>query len=265
MSASRVATGPQAFLARWMDAATPLVLLAVWWAVARAQLVDPFLLPSPVDVAARVASGLMDGSLSGAIAGTLMRATAAFGLATLICVPLGIAIARIRWMRWFFDPLISIGFPMPKVAFIPIFILWLGVFDASKITISAFSCAFTILAATTAAAAKVERFLIWSALSLGASRSALLAQVVLPAAAPRILTGLQIALPISLITMIAAEMIMGGEGLGGFMMRAGRFADTTSVYAGIVASGALGFMFVRLLEVVRRRLLAWRPENQKSS
>ncbi|HEY8580995.1 MAG TPA: ABC transporter permease [Beijerinckiaceae bacterium] len=264
MSASARLPRAGAFAARWMDAATPLALLLAWWAASRAQLVDPFLLPSPGDVAQRFVAALADGSLSGAIGGTLMRTGAAFGLATAICVPLGLAIARFRPLRWFFDPLISIGFPMPKVAFIPIFILWLGVFDASKITISAFSCAFTILSATIAAASKVERFLVWSALSLGASRAALLAQVVLPSAAPRILTGLQIALPISLITMIAAEMIMGGEGLGGFMMRAGRFADTPSVYAGILASGALGFLFVRSLELLRRRLLAWHPEHQKT-
>jgi len=249
---------------RILDVAVPAAILVVWLIVGHWKLVDPFLVPPPLEVFKRLAQILVDGQLPAAIAGTLYRAIAAFALAVAICVPLGLAIARIAALRWFFDPLISIGFPMPKVAFIPIFILWLGVFDTSKIVVAAFACSFTILATTVGAASNVERAFVWSALSLGATRSALLWEVVLPAALPRILTGLQIALPIALITTIAAEMIMGGAGLGGTMMRAGRFADTPGVYAGIVASGAVGFLLVKCLEAARRWLLSWHPEQRET-
>jgi ABC-type nitrate/sulfonate/bicarbonate transport system permease component len=84
--------------------------------------------------------------------------------------------------------------------------------------------------------------------------------VVLPAAAPQIFTGLQVALPIALIVAIVAEMKMGGVGLGGAMITASRFADSPGVFAGIVEIAVAGYVLVKLMAVLRRRLLLWHPE-----
>ncbi len=136
----------------------------------------------------------------------------------MIGIALGMAMSRIPIVRWFFDPIVSVGFPMPKVAFLPVIILWLGVYDASKITMIVVDAAFPVITATIIGLQGVDKYLLWSARNMGASNRELLWQIALPAALPQILTGLQVALPIALILAVFTEMVMGGYGLGGAMM-----------------------------------------------
>jgi ABC-type nitrate/sulfonate/bicarbonate transport system permease component len=170
---------------------------------------------------------------------------------------------RNRFVRWFFDPIVSVGFPMPKIAFLPIFMLWLGLYDVSKITMAAFNAIFPVIVATIAAAEAVDRHLLWSARSLGASERQLLREIILPAALPQIMTGLQVALPVSMIVTIVTEMLMGGQGLGGAMIAASRFADSPGVFAGIVEIAVAGLCLVKGIAVLRRHLLIWHQETQE--
>jgi ABC-type nitrate/sulfonate/bicarbonate transport system permease component len=175
---------------------------------------------------------------------------------------LGMAMSRSTGVNWFFDPVISVGFPMPKIAFLPVIILWLGFYDVSKITMVVLDAIFPVVTATIAGIRGVERELIWSARNMGASERQVLRDVVLPAALPQIFTGLQVALPIALIVAIVAEMLMGGYGLGGAMNTASRFADSRGVFAGIVEIGVVGYCLVKAMALVRRRLLIWHQEAQ---
>ena len=193
-----------------------VILLAVAWEWgARMHFVSDFLLPSLSSVLVRLFDDLVSGDLLIGLGLTLVRTFAGFSMAAVAGVVIGVTIARFRLVRWFFDPVVSVGNPCPKIAFLPIFILWFGVFDWSKIAMVAFSSVFPVVVATWAATENVDKYLIWSAQSLGVSRRALLWQIVLPSAMPEVFTGLQIALPISLIVVIICEMTMGGEGLGG--------------------------------------------------
>jgi ABC-type nitrate/sulfonate/bicarbonate transport system permease component len=90
-------------------------------------------------------------------------------------------------------------------------------------------------------------------------------QIVLPAALPQIMTGLQVALPLSLIVAVVSEMLMGGYGLGGAMMTASRFANSTSVFAGIVEIAVVGYVLVKAMAMLRRRLLIWHQEAHDPS
>src|SRR5581483_9700524 len=96
----------------------------------------------------------------------------------------------------------------------------------------------------------VERELIWSARNMGAGDREVMWQIVLPASLPQILTGLQVALPISMIVAVVAEMLMGGYGLGGAMMTASRFADSRGVFAGIVEIAVVGYVIIKLMSVL---------------
>jgi ABC-type nitrate/sulfonate/bicarbonate transport system permease component len=154
---------------------------------------------------------------------------------------------------------------MPKIAFLPIIVLWLGVYDVSKISMVVFDAIFPVVTATIAGIAGVERELIWSARNLGARERELLWQVMLPAALPQIMTGLQVALPIALIVTVVTEMKMSGYGIGGAMMTASRFADSRGVFAGIVEIAVIGYALVKGMTLVRRRLLAWHAEALEPS
>lgn len=239
------------------------LLAGMWEFGARFGALNPFLLPPLSVVLGRIWEDVLAGTVLVDLGLTLYRALLGFVIGAVIGIPAGILMARSAVMRWFLDPLVSIGFPMPKIAFLPIFILWFDIYDTSKIIMVAFSCFFPIVAATYAGCSGLDKWPIWSARSLGAKERALLWEVYLPMAMPQIITGLQVALPTGMITTIVTEMLMGGRGVGGSMIMAGRFADSVGVFAGIVQIILLGFIVVKSLEVVRRRLLVWHPESRR--
>jgi ABC-type nitrate/sulfonate/bicarbonate transport system permease component len=248
--------------AAWAAAhlASIVVLLIAWEIFARSGAVTMFVLPPFSAVAERIWADASDGSLWINIGVTLYRTFAGFLLACVIGIGLGVAMARTALARWFFDPIISVGFPMPKVVFLPVIILWLGVFDASKIMMVTLEAIFPVVTATVLGIQGVGHELIWSARNMGAKDRELLWQVLLPAALPQIMTGIQVALPIALIVAVFTEMAMGGFGVGGNMMHASRFADSRGVFAGIVEIAIVGYCLVKGLAILRRRLLLWHQE-----
>jgi ABC-type nitrate/sulfonate/bicarbonate transport system permease component len=263
---SRPARRLAAALARLAASSLSIVgLLVAWELVARSGAVTPFMLPRFSAVAERIYADAMSGELLVNAGVTLYRALAGFLIAAVGGIALGLAMSRNALARWFFDPIISVGFPMPKIAFLPVIILWLGLFDVSKIAMVVFDAIFPVVTATIAGVAGVERELIWSARNMGARERDLIWQVVLPAALPQIMTGLQVALPIALIVEIIVEMAMGGYGLGGAMLSASRFADSRGLFAGIVEIAVIGFVLVRAMALARRRLLLWHPEAAEPS
>jgi ABC-type nitrate/sulfonate/bicarbonate transport system permease component len=238
-----------------------LVLLIAWEIFARSGKVTAFMLPPFSAVAERIYADAIGGELWRNLWVTMFRAITGFAIAAIGGIALGAMMARSRMVRWFFDPIISVGFPMPKIAFLPIIILWLGLYDVSKISVVVFDAIFPVVTATLAGLASVEKELIWSGRNMGASERELMWQVALPAALPQILTGLQVALPIALIVAIIAEMAMGGYGLGGAMMSASRFADSRGVFAGIVEIAIVGYALIKAMALIRRRLLVWHQET----
>ena len=246
----------------FMSSFPVLLVLLAWEEATRLALTTPFLLPSPIVVAERIWGDVTSGDLVLNIGHTLYRAFFGFIVASVTGIALGILIARNNAIHWFFDPIISVGFPMPKIAFLPIFMLWFGLYDTSKIALVIFDATFPVVTATIAATQGVDRQMLWSARMLGAGERQLLWEIIVPAAFPSIMTGLQIALPISLIITIVTEMIMGGPGLGGSMIAASRFADSPGVFAGIIEIAIAGYGVVKGMAMVRRRVLVWHQESE---
>jgi ABC-type nitrate/sulfonate/bicarbonate transport system permease component len=242
-----------------------LMLLIAWELFARSGRVTLFMLPPFTVVAKYIATDAVSGDLWINMGLTLYRAMAGFFIAAAGGITLATLMSRLRLIRWFFDPIISVGFPMPKIAFLPVIILWLGVYDVSKISIVVFDAIFPVVTATLAGIAAVEKELLWSARNMGANERQLTWQIVLPAASPQIMTGLQVALPIALIVEIIAEMVMGGYGLGGAMMTASRFANSPGVFAGLVEIAVVGFILIKAMAMLRRRLLVWHQEASELS
>ena len=246
-----------------LRAESVIVFFLLWEIATRLGTIKPFLLPSPSLIVEQLQSDLLSGQLLLDVRQTLTRMFVGLLIATAVGVPFGICLARVALLRWFFDPLLSIALPMPQIAFLPIFILWLGVGDASKIALIVFSAIFPIIVQTVAGAQGVDKFITWSALSLGVGRRAYLWDIVLPAALPQIMTGVQVALPIALIATVVTEMLMGGNGVGGSIINGMRMSNSPQLFGGIVAVGLVGFVVTKGMEIVRRRLLAWHQEAQR--
>ncbi len=260
----RSATAAVIGLARNLRSGLTLILVLVAWeAYARSGAISSFLLPPLSVVLERVWQDTLSGDLAFNLGATLYRGLLGFAIAAAAGVAVGILMSRSRAMRWFFDPIVSVGFPMPKIAFLPIFMLWFGLYDTSKITMIVVSAIFPVITATLVATQGVDKELLWSARSLGVGERRLLWEVVLPAASPQIITGLQVALPVSLIVAIVCGMLMGGTGLGAAMINASRFANSPGVFAGILEIAVAGFCLVKGMAVLRRRLLRWHQETQE--
>ncbi len=240
---------------------TPIVVLLAGWEIfARSGAVTPFMLPTLSAVIERIYDDALGGDLFVNTGVTLYRTLIGFAISAVGGIVLGTAMARNAVAHWFFDPIVSVGFPMPKIAFLPVVILWLGLYDVSKISMVVFDAIFPVVTATMTGIAAVEKELVWSARNMGAKDRELLWQILLPAALPQILTGLQVALPLALIVVVVTEMQMGGYGLGGAMIQASRFANSRGVFAGIVEIAVVGYCLVAVMTALRRRLLAWHPE-----
>src|SRR3984957_16703150 len=211
-----------------------LTIIVLWEAAARAGLASPLFLPPFTKVMAEWWAVCADGSLPLDLSVSLSRAAVGLCLATAICVPFGIAMAGRCLLHWLFDPVIALAFPSPKIAFLPIFILWFGIYSLSKILLVAFACVFPILIGSFAAATSVNRVLIWSATSMGTSNAGGLLRIVLPAGGPAVFPPLRVALPVSLITTFTAEMVSGGGGMGATLMYSQRFFESPTVFAYIL-------------------------------
>jgi ABC-type nitrate/sulfonate/bicarbonate transport system permease component len=242
---------------------TIVLLLVVWEMIARSGTVTRFMLPPLGPVFERMVEDVSSGAFFLKTSQTMFRALTGFAIAAIAGILLGMVMVRSAIARWFFEPVISVGFPMPKIAFLPIFMLWFGVYNVSKIGMIVFDAIFPVITATILGLQAVGREFIWSARNMGAGPQRVLWEIALPAALPQIMTGLQVALPIALIVAIATEMLMGGTGLGGAMLEDSRMADSPGVFAGLIEMTAVGYCAIKLMAVARRRLLLWHQETQQ--
>ena len=188
---------------------------------------------------------------------TLKRALAGLAIGLVFGIPIGVLTARNALFNWFWNPVIAIGYPVPVISLIPVFMLWFGIGDISKIILVAVATFWPVALNTRDATRSVDENLVWSARMMGTSDRRLLWRVVVPAAAPGILTGVQIALPIAFIATFIFEMVAGGGGLGHLQILGAREFRSTQVYAAIIAIMIVGLVFDRALRILRNWILAW--------
>jgi len=233
------------------------LLFVGWEVVTQLEIIRPAFLPSLSSVLRQFFLLAEDGSLVQPISTSLYRSATGLGIAVAIGATLGLAAARSELARVIWEPLVSIGFPLPKVAVIPILILWFGIYDNSKIALVVFTCVFPVAMSVEAAVAGLPTVIQWSARSLGASRSTLLRTVVLPAALPGLMAGIRVALPLALLATFTAEMVGGGGGFGASLMYAQRLFDAPTVFVYLLLMLLFGLLADRAFLFVRRRLVGW--------
>jgi len=241
--------------------ASIVVVLVLWELTTRTGVFNNFLLPPLSNVLWRGGIDILNGELPRHAFATGMRAFIGFGLAAIVGVAAGTLMSMSGAVRRIMEPLVSVAFPIPKIAFMPIFILWFGLDDLSKTMMIAFTCVVPIVSATFLGTTTVDRYFLWSARNLGTSRLRLFWKVVIPAAAPQIISGLQVAFPLALIIAVVTEMLTGGDGLGGYMIRAVRFAQSDKVFAGLLATLFTGLFFIQSFAFLRAKLLVWHAES----
>jgi ABC-type nitrate/sulfonate/bicarbonate transport system permease component len=238
--------------------ALPLLLLLVWQITAKLQLINPLFLP-PIDRVARAAYQLLvTGDLYDHFISSFVRILYANLIAICLAVPLGFMIGLYLWLEDLLDPLVNLLRPIPPLAWIPLAILWFGVGEKSVVFITFISAFFAILLNTIVGVRSVEKSLVRAALSLGATRWILIRQVILPATLPYLFTGFRIALGVSWMSIVAAEMIAATSGLGFLISYYRELLRSDLILVGMISIGAIGFLMDRGLLWLERKLLPWR-------
>ena len=237
------------------------LILLLWEVVSRSGWINPILLPPVSKIVIRFFELLLFGKLLYHTGESMFRMWIGLGLATLVGVPLGILMARSSRVRSFLEPLIGLGFPIPKIGIYPVLIIFFGVLHFSKIVLIFIEAAFPIIMATFNGALFVEQKMIWTAESMGTKKQKVLWKIVLPLSLPHVFMGFRIGLIVSLIVVFLSEMIASAEGLGHLMMSSSRVFRSADMFVAIGMISFLGLLFDRIFLWLRRRALRWHPET----
>ncbi|MEV8595963.1 ABC transporter permease [Streptomyces sp. NPDC052012] len=238
--------------------AAVIALLVLWETAPRLGLVDRTFLP-PFSEVARAWWGLAgDGQLLDNTKASLVRSFSGFGLAVAIAVPLGLLIGWYRRLADLLGPLLEVFRNTAALALLPVFVLLLGIGETSKISIVVYACTWPILLNTISAVRTVDPTLLKLARSMDLSAPRLFQKVILPSSVPVMFTGIRLAGAVSILVLVAAEMIGAKAGLG-YLINASQFNFAIpQMYAGIVTISAIGVAFNQFLVAVERRLSSWR-------
>ena len=236
------------------------LLIGLWQALVSFGYAPGTLLPPPRQVFERMAQLFVTETFQQQILVTLFRLFVGFSIAVLAGVSIGLAAAVNPLVIAAVRPIVRVLAPLPKVALYPALLLLVGFDHASKIALVAADALFPILLSTYYGASAVEQKLIWSAMAAGTPPWQILFKVVLPAAAPSILTGSRIGLVISCIVVFLAEMISSTDGLGHMLVSAARTFQTIDMFVPLITISLLGLILNSLLEAVRAHVLRGFPE-----
>jgi NitT/TauT family transport system permease protein len=239
---------------RWYS--IPLLLL-LWQVAVGSGLVESRLLPSLFRVGSVLVNETANGVLPYHTAITLGRAATGFLLAAIAGVPFAAAMARSTVIRNLFEPIFLFGYPVPKIAFFPVFTYIFGIGSPSKIAFAFLECVYPIVVTAYLGFRAIPKSLIWAAENMGAADTTIIRRVVMPAAMPGVFNGLRIALPVSIIVIVLTEMIGDSKGLGYYIAVSGTRFEYANVYAAILVIGMCGFVLDRVLLLMRDKSIYW--------
>jgi NitT/TauT family transport system permease protein len=242
-----------------LPALSVIIFLAVWEIVVRWRGIAPIYLPAPSSIAGYLFRMIADGSMAYNLGVTLLRIFAGFAVAAAAGVLLGVIMGMSRIAAKIADPWIAALYPLPKISLIPLLIIWLGTGEAYKIIISAVTAFFPIVISTYSGIRQADRGLVKAAKDLGASRLQIQLKVVIPSAIPSIFAGLQLGMGVTIILVVAAEMI-GGSGQGGMgylLISAGQVMETEKVFASLIVLAVMGAVIIKLQQWLDRKIAPW--------
>ena len=234
------------------------LVITLWQVAISRRWIDPVFLPSPVAICEALWNLALSGDLWRHLSISLLRISSGWAIGTGLGLVIGIAMGLSSVSRAVGMPMISAIFPIPKIALLPLFILWLGIGEAPKIVTIASGVFFPTVIATFSGIDSVPRTLIRMAQSFDMPMSGIIRKIVLPSALPGILAGFRISMATALLLVVTAEMIGAQFGIGAFLLTAGNLMQTDDLMAGVVILSILGLGLGAILTVLEKTFLSWR-------
>jgi NitT/TauT family transport system permease protein len=234
-----------------------LLLIAVWWLYIRLSGISAFILPAP-DSVGRAWIELL-GSRRAWIDTAMTVYATLFGFlwALVVGVGLGVVIARVRWLEQTLNPFIVASQVLPKVALVPLFVVWFGFGVTSKVLIAATLAFFPILTNTVLGVKSIDRGHGDVMASLNATRWQVFRRLELPSSLPYIITGMEVGIVLAFIGAIVGEYVGGDVGLGHLLVARMNAFETDGLFAVMIHMTVLGFLFYFAISLLRRALIPW--------
>ncbi|MFT8314369.1 MAG: ABC transporter permease [Clostridium sp.] len=225
------------------------VFIIVIWEIA-SLFSRPDFLPGPVAVIAGGKELVNDGSLFKFILISFRRVLTGWALGSLVGIPIGLLIGKIKAVKAFIEPILNFFRFVPAIGFITLFILWFGIGEAGKIVLIMYATTFIVMLNTSIGVANIQEEKIRAARCLGASESQILFNVIIPASVPHVFTGVRLAMGNSFAAIVGAEMLAANEGIGYLIWTARLYFKTEWVFIGLISLGLMGFVTDKVLGVV---------------
>jgi NitT/TauT family transport system permease protein len=233
-------------------------LIAFWEFGSRAGFISQLVLPAPSEAFEAFRQLVTSGMLWKHLGASLQRLAIGWTCGTIIGVCFGLMIGLFSLARASLLPLVSALFPVPKIALLPLFIIWFGIGEGSKVATILFGTFFPTVIATYGGVDNVDRNLIRMGQSFGLPWASIVRKIILPGALPAILSGFRISASIAIILLVAAEMIGAEFGVGAYILLAGSLMATDQLIAGVAMLSLMGLTVGWLIGRAEKALLAWR-------
>jgi ABC-type nitrate/sulfonate/bicarbonate transport system permease component len=224
---------------------------------------NALLFPSPLDIATRAAVLWSTGALQDHIFASVARVFIGVLISFPLAVVLGIGIARSRIVEVIFEPIVELIRPIPPLAVLPLFILWFGIGELSKLMFIAFAAFYIILTTVMLSAANIDVVLVRAARTLGINGWRFYREIVFPAVSPDLFVGVRLGLSAGFVMIVAAEFIAADVGLGYMINYARAFFRVSDMFVGALAIGLIGYAVNLVLVVIERRLFSWRVSDER--
>ena len=234
------------------------VLILVWEAGSRAGVISPLVLPAPSEALGALVELWVSGELWLHLAASLQRLLIGWTSGTVLGIAIGLAIGLFSMVRAGVAPLVAALFPIPKIALLPLFIIWFGIGEESKVALILFGTLFPTVIFTYGGVDNVDRTLIRMGQSFGLKWSSIVRKIILPGALPAILSGMRVSAAIAIILIVAAELIAAEKGIGAYIQIAGSLFATDQLIAGVAILSVFGLTVNWLIGRAERLLLRWR-------
>ena len=235
-----------------------IALLALWQAGSGTGVISPIAMPAPVDVYDAFRDLFVTGLIWKHLSVSLYRLLTGWIAGSILGILFGLAIGLFSIARAGVLPLVSALFPVPKIALLPLFIIWFGIGEGSKVATILFGTFFPTVISTYSGVDAVDRTLIRMGQSFGLSWLSIVRKIVIPGALPAILSGFRISFSIAIVLLVAAEMIGAQYGIGAYILLAGSLFNLGQLFAGVIILSVIGLTGSWLIGLAERRLLDWR-------
>jgi len=236
----------------------PVLLVAVWEITVRLEMIEALFLPAPSVIGREFAEMIGNGLLEKHLLTSVARLAYGFLLTVLIAVPLGLLVGKARNFRHWVNPTLTFLQQIPPIAWIPIFILWLGIDEAPKIAVIIYAAFFPIFLNTVQGVTSVDPKLIEVGRAYMLSNWEMVRKVYIPSAGMSIFVGLRLGLSNCWRALVGAELIAASTGIGSLIMQARDFSRPDQMFVGIFTIGIAGLIIDTFLKRMENRVMPWK-------